>query len=131
MEISRSIAFVFTSVRDTCGSVSVEALACGTPLVCFQHQGVGEVVDKSCGISVQSGSYISAVCDFSAAMRRLADDADLVQRLGSSGRKRALANFTWKRKFDEADDCYKTIMTSSAMARSSRSPTPPSAKSRG
>ena len=128
-EIRRSLGFVFTSVRDTCGSVSVEALSCGTPLVCFKHQGVGEVVDESCGISVQPDSYASAVSAFAAAMRRLADDPDLVERLGSSGRKRVLANFTWKRKFDEADDCYKTIMASSATATSSRDPAAPMSKS--
>lgn len=108
-EMSRSLGFVFTSVRDTCGSVSVEALACGTPLVCFHHQGVGEVVDESCGIPVQPGSYASAVSDFAAAMRRLADHPDLVERLGSAGRKRAIGHFTWNQKFDEADEIYKRI----------------------
>ena len=116
-EMRSSLAFLFPSVRDTCGSVAVEALANGTPLVFFDHQGVHELTDQSCGIPVHPGSYASAVCDFADAMRRLADDHDFVERLGSSGRKRVLSEFTWKRKFDEADDYYKKIFSDTSSFR--------------
>lgn len=109
-EISRSLGFVFTSVRDTCGSVSIEALACGTPLVCFKHQGVGEVVDETCGIAVVPRTYDQAVLDFAAAMRRLSDDPDLADRLGVAGRKRVVSWFTWKRKFDAVDGVDRSIL---------------------
>ena len=109
-ETSRSLGFVFTSVRDTCGSVSVEALACGTPLVCFKHQGVGEVVDESCGIAVEPRSYGEAVDGFAAAMRRLADDPALVSRLGEAGHGRAMDGFTWSRKFDAVVRLYERIL---------------------
>lgn len=108
-EIASSLGFVFTSVRDTCGSVSVEALACGTPVVCFKHQGVGEVVDDTCGIAVQPGSYGEAVDDFAAAMLRLVSEQGLSERLGNAGRKRVLENFTWEGKFDEADEIYRRL----------------------
>ena len=110
MEMGRSLGFVFTSVRDTCGSVSVEALACGTPLVCFKHQGVGEVIDENCGIAVEPRSYDQAVTDFSVAMRRLADESGLADRLGSAGRKRALERFIWAQKLDAADNIYHAIL---------------------
>lgn len=106
-EISRSLGFVFTSVRDTCGSVSVEALACGTPLVCFKHQGVGEVIDETCGIAIEPRSYNDAVTDFAAAMRCFVNDSVLVNRLGQAGRRRVMAHFTWKRKFDSVDEIYR------------------------
>ena len=66
-EMRTSLALVFTSVRDTCGTVSIESLACGTPLVCFRHQGVAEIVDDTCGIAVEPRSYDNAVADFAAA----------------------------------------------------------------
>ena len=108
---SDSIAFVFTSVRDTSGNVALEALAVGTPVVCFRHQGVAEIVDESCGILVEPRSYASAVADFAAAMRRLADDPGLADRLGAAGRRRALEHFTWDRKFDIADGIYRKVMS--------------------
>ena len=108
-EIRQSLAFIFTSVRDTCGSVAVEALACGTPLVCFKHQGVGEVIDNTCGFAVEPHSYAAAVSGFAAAMRRLADDPALLDRLGEAGRKRVLSHFTWDQKFDLADKIYRKV----------------------
>ena len=108
-EIRQSLAFIFTSVRDTCGSVSIEALACGTPLVCFKHQGVGEVIDNTCGFAVEPHSYAAAVSDFAAAMRRLADDPALLDRLGEAGRKRVLSHFIWDQKFDLADKIYRKV----------------------
>ncbi|MBR1609201.1 MAG: glycosyltransferase [Kiritimatiellae bacterium] len=109
--IRDSLGFVFTSVRDTCGSVSVEALACGTPLVCFKHQGVGEVVDGTCGIAVKPGTYHDAVSGFASAMRRLAGDPELANRLGAAGRKRAIDMFTWEHKFDKADEIYRNVLS--------------------
>ena len=37
-------AFVFSSLRDTTGTVVVEALAAGLPVICLDHQGVHDVV---------------------------------------------------------------------------------------
>ena len=106
---SDAIALVFTSVRDTSGNVALEALALGTPVICFNHQGVAEMVDDSCGIRVEPRSYDDAVSDFAAAMRRLADNPELVDRLGAAGRSHVLERFTWKQKFDEADSIYRNV----------------------
>ncbi len=104
---SESLAFVFTSIRDTSGNVVLESLALGTPVICFNHQGVAEIVDDTCGILVKPRTYNEAVADFAAAMRRLADDHTLVDRLGAAGHKRALERFTWKQKFDAVDNIYR------------------------
>ena len=108
-KMSDSLAFVFTSVRDTSGNVALEALALGTPVICFNHQGVAEMVDDFCGIRVEPRSYGEAVSDFAAAMRRLADNPELVDRLGAAGRSHVLERFTWKKKFDEADAVYRNV----------------------
>lgn len=108
-EMSRSLGFVFTSVRDTCGSVSVEALACGTPVVCFKHQGVGEVVDGTCGIVVEPRSYEQSVSDFAAAMICFANDQGLVERLGLDGHRRVLGHFSWENKFNVVDLIYRSL----------------------
>lgn len=109
---SDAIALVFTSVRDTSGNVALEALALGTPVICFNHQGVAEMVDDSCGIRVEPRSYVDAVSDFAAAMRSLADTPGLADHLGAVGRKRVLKRFTWNQKFDAADAIYSKIRRS-------------------
>ncbi len=107
-----SLANVFTSVRDTSGNVALEALACETPVICFNHQGVGEIVDTSCALIVEPRSYCEAVTDFAAAMRRLVDEPGLADRLGKAGRKHVLEKFTWECKFDTVDAAYATIINS-------------------
>ena len=105
-----SVALVFTSVRDTSGNVVLEALACGTPIICFDHQGVAEIVDSTCALTVKPRSYGEAVVDFAAAMRRLSDEPNLADRLGEAGRKRVVSWFTWERKFDVVDAVYRNIL---------------------
>lgn len=109
-EMRASLALVFTSVRDTCGTVAIEALANGTPLIFFNHQGARELADDSCGIPIEPRSFDKAVADFAAAMRRLADDSTLADRLGVAGRKRVMERFTWTQKFDAADAVYQSIL---------------------
>ena len=106
-----SLALVFTSVRDTSGNVALEALACGTPIICFDHQGVKEIGDSSCALTIQPRSYGEAIVDFATAMRRLANEPDLVDRLGAAGRKRVLEKFTWNRQFDAVDAVYAEIVS--------------------
>lgn len=108
-----SLANIFTSVRDTSGNVALEALACETPVICFNHQGVAEIVDSSCALTVEPRCYEEAVVDFAAAMRKIADDPGLADRLGAAGRKRVMAKFTWERKFDAADAVYAKIVSGS------------------
>lgn len=108
-EMRASLALVFTSVRDTCGTVAIEALANGTPLIFFNHQGVKELADDSCGIPIEPRSFDKAVDDFATAMRRFADGPGLASQLGDVGRRQVLERFTWRRKFDEADEIYRTL----------------------
>ena len=110
-EIGKSKAFVFTSIRDTCGSVSLEALACQTPLVCFNHQGVGTVADETCAIAIEPKDWDDAIARFAEAMKTLAQDAGKVSRMGKAGRKRALEMFSWERKFDFVDSVYGEVLS--------------------
>lgn len=110
-ELRVSTAFVFTSVRDTCGTVNIEALACGTPVVCFNHQGVAELADDSCAIRIVPSSFDRSIDGFADAMRRLDRDPGLVERMGAAGRKRVLGRFSWDRKFDVADEIYRKLLS--------------------
>ena len=105
-EIRKSKALLFPSVRDTCGCITQESLAVQTPLICFNHQGVGSVTDDSCAFRIEPSSWQNSVSGFSEAMKRLDHDPELVLKMGANGRRRVLNHFTWRGKFDFFEALY-------------------------
>ncbi len=49
--------FVTLSQEETFGKVSAEALACGTPVVCFDSTANAELVPEGCGYSIKLGDF--------------------------------------------------------------------------
>jgi glycosyltransferase involved in cell wall biosynthesis len=72
---------------------TVEAMACGTPLVVSRAGAIPEVVgdDGMCAELVTPGD-VEALAD---ALGTLLDDADRRRRMGVAGRRRALQRFSW------------------------------------
>ena len=109
-EMRKSKALVFTSVRDTSGNVALEAMALQTPVVCFNHQGVGMITDDTCAIRLQPSDWDSAVAGFASAMKQIASTPERAARMGQAGRNRVLANFTWDMKFDTVTKIYEEVL---------------------
>jgi glycosyltransferase involved in cell wall biosynthesis len=88
--------FVFTSLRDTSGTVSLEALASGIPVLCIDHQGMRDIVTDACGIKVPLTTPARVARDFATAIERLAASPELCAELGRAGLARA-AEYQWTR----------------------------------
>ncbi|MHC1791977.1 glycosyltransferase [Solidesulfovibrio sp.] len=74
--------FAYPSLADTFGLAVLEALCCGLPVVCFATGALPELVaDGGNGLVVPAGDDEA----FTAALARLAGDADLRRRLGVGG----------------------------------------------
>jgi glycosyltransferase involved in cell wall biosynthesis len=73
---------------------TVEAMACGTPLVVSRAGAIPEVVgeDGVCADLVTPGD----VGELAAALEALLDDPERRQRMGAAGRQRALEKFSWR-----------------------------------
>jgi glycosyltransferase involved in cell wall biosynthesis len=97
-------AVVLPSVDRTCygrqmpspellGLVVLEAMACGTPVVCSNVGALPEIVqDQETGFLVEPGN----VEQLRERLRELLADPGLVARLGGNGREAVLQRFTWK-----------------------------------
>ena len=108
--------FVFTSLRDTCGTVVLEALSRGVPVICLDHQGVGDVITDQCGIKIPVTRPKEVVAGLKDAIVRLANDRTRLQVLSAAALARA-RQYLWEDNGRQMGTIYKTI----GEERSSRS----------
>jgi glycosyltransferase involved in cell wall biosynthesis len=104
--LAEADAFLFTSVRDTSGGVNLEAMACGLPLICIAHQGVGDITDDFCAERISPGPISETIQNLADAIRRMADDPARRQKMGAAAAQRARENFSWNEKFDRMIAIY-------------------------
>ncbi len=97
-ELATADFFVFPSLRDTSGAIVLEAMSCGLPVVCLDHQGAALMVDESCGIRVPPGPLEATLDGIAHAILLLASDSGLRNRMGLCARSKVLAEFSWQKK---------------------------------
>jgi glycosyltransferase involved in cell wall biosynthesis len=110
-QFSSADLFLFTSLRDTTGSVLLEALAAGTPVVAPDHQGAADVVTDSCGIKVPVTSTDEIVEGYRGAIARLAGDRALLAELSRGAVERA-GYYSWERQGERMRDIYAQVISS-------------------
>lgn len=92
--------FAFTSVRDTTGTVLLEALDAGVPVVTLDHQGAADVVTDDAGIKVPVTTPDETVARLSWAFVELATDS-LVRRTLSDGAIRRAEAYRFEAKREQ------------------------------
>lgn len=102
--------FVFTSLRDTFGNVVLEAFGAGVPVICFDHQGVGDVVTEQCGIKIPVRNRRDASRRFREALELLACDRELLQRLSRGAIKRA-QEYLWTAQGQRMANVYQNVLS--------------------
>ncbi len=102
-------AFVFSSLRDTTGTVVVEALGAGLPVICLDHQGVRDVVTNDCGVKIPVSTPDKCIADMAAAITRLARDTAARKRLGSGALARA-EEYLWSKQEQPLVEIYNTVL---------------------
>lgn len=96
--------FVFPSLYEGFGWPPLEAMACGTPVICSNASSLPEVVgDAAVLIDPRDTAGLAH------ALLRVAGDKSLREQLRSRGLQRA-AQFSWKRCADEVWRVYEEIL---------------------
>jgi peptidoglycan/xylan/chitin deacetylase (PgdA/CDA1 family) len=107
--------FAFTSLRDNSGTVVIEALANGLPVVCLDHQGPRDIVTDRCGLKVPVVWPRQVAEDLSLAVTRLARDQALRHSMSRAARDRA-SDFLWGRLGEEMRLIYWQVLQANAVA---------------
>lgn len=89
------------------GITLLEAMACGTPIVCYHTPGFRTVVEHERQALMTPPGDVEA---FANALARLLDDPDLRTRMGKAGRVRASA-FAWPRIAEQTLAVYHRLVS--------------------
>jgi glycosyltransferase involved in cell wall biosynthesis len=89
-------AFLFPSLHDSGGTVIMEAMAQGLPVICLDLGGPGAILPEHCGLKIRARNRTEeqVVADLVDAMRKLAMDAELRQQLAVNALE-AAKHQTW------------------------------------
>lgn len=101
--------FLFTSLRDTTGTVLVEALGAGVPVVAFDHQGAADVVDATCGVKIAVTNRSDAVRRFGQVLTDLARRPSQLLALRRGCIERA-EKYLWTRATERLIETYRRVL---------------------
>jgi starch synthase len=104
--------FVCPSVYEPLGIVNLEAMACETAVVASAIGGIPEVVaDKVTGLLVDYNQDSKLFEEnLALSLMKVLGDASLAKKLGSAGRKRAIAEFGWDKVANQTIELYRSLI---------------------
>ncbi|MEM3586582.1 MAG: glycosyltransferase family 4 protein [Candidatus Jordarchaeaceae archaeon] len=86
---------------------SVEAMACGTPIVAFRVGALPQVVeDGKTGILVTPGDWKA----MAKAVERILTNSELRDSMGKRGRERVEKLFTWRKAAEKVMEIYREVI---------------------
>lgn len=103
--------FVFTSLRDTFGTVVLEALSRGVPVICFDHYGAGDAVTESCGIKIPVTTPSLAIQSLRKAITWFAENPHRWQSLRNGAIERA-GQYLWESQAKNMMAYYHAVVAS-------------------
>lgn len=97
---------VYAPVREPFGFVSLETMACETPLVAVREGGIQEtVLHKETGLLVERDpkQFAEAVCSLTA-------DPRLRRQMGKAGRDHVLKRWTWEQSVERLEGQFSEVL---------------------
>jgi glycosyltransferase involved in cell wall biosynthesis len=101
--------FVITSLKDLTSTVTIEALACGVPILCPDHCGFADAVTADCGIKLPINSARQFISALSTAIDVIDGDEELRRQLAAGALRRA-SDFSLDRKAERIDQIYARVV---------------------
>ncbi len=111
--LTHASVFTCPSIYEPQGIVNLEAMACETPVVASDVGGIPEVViDGETGILVHYDQFNPSAfeVDFARQVNRVVADSELAERLGTTGRERAIKDFAWDSIAQSTIDVYRSVI---------------------
>ncbi len=111
-KLAQSHVLVHPSLHDSGGWVCIEAMATGRPVICLNLGGPGVQVTDETGIKVLAQTPEQAVQDLAQAMRKLAHNPELRDRMGQAGQQRVREVYSWDSREQRLTKIYEELAQS-------------------
>jgi len=98
------------SLHDSGGWVCVEAMAAGRPVICLDLGGPALQVTKETGFRIPARTPEQVVEEMAEAMKSLAMDEVLREKMSESAQKRVLTKFVWRHHREQIFNIYKQVL---------------------
>ncbi|MDT0277383.1 glycosyltransferase family 4 protein [Blastococcus goldschmidtiae] len=102
-------ALVHPSLHDSGGSVCLEAMAAGRPVIYLDTGGPAALVGEDAGIRIAASGPADSVRGLAAAIRLLGTQPELRVRMGAAGR-RHMATFDWDSRAEYFTQVYEEVL---------------------
>lgn len=102
--------FVFPSLRETTGTVIIEAMSQALPVICLKQGGGAAVVTEETGMLVSINSRSQCVREFAQAMIRFIEHPEEIREKGEKARSRILNQYTWQGKCADMAHVYEQVV---------------------
>jgi glycosyltransferase involved in cell wall biosynthesis len=106
---SNSDVFLFPSLRECTGNVTVEAMSHGLPLIVAYAGGPAYTVTDECGCRIPPSNLTQFPRDLASAVRKLATDPSTVRRMGIAARARVAGFYLWEQKANWMSQLYAEV----------------------
>ena len=103
--MQRARLLVLPSLEEAQGVVLLEALACGTPIVASQVDGIPEVVTPDVGLLVPPSDSVA----ISDAIQQLLGDHRRWRGMSRQARRRAETRYSWNRTASQFVSIYRSV----------------------
>lgn len=104
-----SDVFLFTSLRESMGSVTLEVMGTALPIIALDHQGAAVALGDGTGIMIPVQSPQQVIDDIASAVVRLSEDPALRQAKREALIARTAAD-TWARRAEKVAAWYEEIL---------------------
>ena len=107
------------SVRESGGSVLLEAMACARPVLAVDHGGPGEIIDDQVGQVVSAQGKNQLVEGLVNSLNDIFEHPQAWRKRGEMARQRAEMLYSWESKVDRILTIYKSLLVESPMQKKS------------
>ncbi|MDC1359610.1 glycosyltransferase [Gammaproteobacteria bacterium] len=96
---------LITSLRDLTSAVTVESISLSLPVICLDHSGFSDVIDRSCGIKIPLTNFKKVSQDIADAISLIEKDESYRRELSTGSGKRADC-YSWEKKIKDLNMIY-------------------------